>query len=111
MNSLKPLVILLYTVLLFVGGIIGFAKTGSYISIITATSFTLLLLLSLWAARSGYRWGMPLTWTCLLLLTAFFGYRFSLTGAFMPAGLMLILGAVTIGFLFYKGNNPLLKDT
>lgn len=111
MNLFNLFALLTYILLLFIGGIIGFVKTGSYVSILTATAFTIVLLISMWATRVKYNWGVPLTWACLILLTAFFGYRLAVTGAIMPAGLMLSLGILTMGCLFYKGKNQWAKDT
>lgn len=111
MSTLNYLALIVYTLLLFVGGIIGYLKSGSFISLITAGSFTLILLIAIGAAYKKAKWGIPLALTCVSLLTVFFCYRYFLTGAFMPAGLMVILGIVTLACEFIYRKKHLLKES
>jgi len=85
---MRPDIILwVYIVLLVVGGLIGFLKAGSKISLIMSVVFAALL--SLCAARVVFQPYMADILLAALLVV--FGYRLTKTKKFMPSGLMLIL--------------------
>lgn len=98
MNNRGYLVIL-YGVLLFVGGLIGHLKAGSYVSLVTGSICGALALL----AGFGMVKGWPYSKTSALVLSSvlflFFLYRFSLSLRFMPSGLMAILSLLVIFML------------
>ena len=82
----------IYIVLLVVGGLIGFLKAGSKVSIIMSVIFAALL--SLCAAGIIFQ---PYVADILLAaLLVVFGLRLSKTRKFMPSGLMLVLTLVTL---------------
>lgn len=81
-----------YIGLLLVGGLMGFLKAGSKISLITSAAFALALgLVALGILRPAY-------WADILLgvLLLVFGIRFMKGRKFMPAGLMCALTVVTL---------------
>ncbi len=83
----SDIVLWVYIVLLVVGGMMGFLKAGSKISLITAVVAAALL--SLCAARiifQGYVADL-----ILATLMVMFGWRFSEKRKFIPSGLMLVL--------------------
>jgi len=81
------LVLWIYIVLLVVGGLIGFLKAGSKISLIMSVAFAALL--SLCATHVIFQ---PYVAEILLAaLLVVFGIRLAKTRKFMPSGLMLIL--------------------
>jgi len=81
------LVLWIYIVLLVVGGLIGFLKAGSKVSLIMSVVFAALL--SLCATRVIFQ---PYVADILLAaLLVVFGMRLAKTKKFMPSGLMLIL--------------------
>jgi|SRR5882672_1148447 len=85
---MKPdLVLWIYIVLLIVGGMIGFLKAGSKISLILSVAFAAVL--SLCAAHVVFKDYM--TDIVLAALLVVFGVRLAKTKKFMPSGLMLIL--------------------
>ena len=85
---MNPTTILwIYIVLLVVGGLIGFLKAGSKVSLITAV--TAAALLSLCAARVIFQYYVADI--ILAGLLVMFGWRLTETKKFMPNGLMLIL--------------------
>lgn len=96
MKSLEKGSLLAYAIILFIGGAIGYVKSGSTISLIAGTASGILILAAFWAMLNQYAWGKPAAITITLLLSLFFGYRLILTGAFMPPGLMLIVGLLTL---------------
>src|SRR5437667_9652573 len=81
------IILWVYIILLVVGGLIGFLKAGSKISLIMSVSFAALL--SLCAAKVVFQAYMADILLAALLVV--FGYRLTKTRKFMPSGMMLIL--------------------
>lgn len=93
--SAATLATIIYGLLSAIGGIIGYVKAGSAISLISGlVSGVLLLALGLlqWQGRS---WPVPTSLAISLLLVATFSVRLAKTGKFMPAGVMIIAGVAT----------------
>ncbi len=84
---MRPEIILwVYIVLLVVGGLIGFLKAGSKVSLIMSVVFAAVL--SLCATGMVRR---DMADPILVALLVVFGMRLAKTKKFMPSGLMLIL--------------------
>ena len=83
----QDVILWIYIVLLVVGGLIGFLKAGSKVSLIMSVSFAAAL--SLCAARVIFQPYMADIFLAVLLVV--FGWRLTKTRKFMPSGLMLIL--------------------
>ena len=89
---MKPETILwIYIAMLMLGGLVGFLKAKSKISLIT--SFIFSVVLSLCALNK-----MPIqvAWGVLSFLALFFLIRFLKTRKFMPGGMMTLLSFATI---------------
>jgi uncharacterized membrane protein (UPF0136 family) len=85
-------VLWIYIVLLVIGGLIGFFKANSKVSLIMSVSFAAVL--SLCAAGIIFQ---PYVVDILLAaLLVVFGLRLAKTKKFMPAGLMLLITIVTL---------------
>lgn len=82
----------IYIVLLVVGGLIGFLKAGSQVSIIMSVGFAAALSL----CALGIIFQTYVADIILAVLLVVFGLRLSKTKKFMPSGLMLILTLVTL---------------
>lgn len=95
----KAYAIWIYATITLLGGIFGFVKTGSAISLISAGLLSLALDISGFFVFQGKKRAQSITLGILACALAFFGYRFFLTLKFMPAGLMIALTLGTIGFL------------
>ena len=80
-----------YIVLLVAGGLVGFLKAGSKMSLIMSVAFAVPLALSLLL-----KWPVVVGYFLLGFLFAFFGIRFTKSKKFMPNGLMMILSLVTL---------------
>jgi uncharacterized membrane protein (UPF0136 family) len=91
-----------YALLLFVGGIVGYAKAQSLMSLIMGIGSSLLLLACVGATWKGYKWGHMGSLILLSLLTLFFIYRFFITYKFMPAGMMAIIGVLVSSIAYGK---------
>ncbi|HEX4264738.1 MAG TPA: TMEM14 family protein [Verrucomicrobiae bacterium] len=87
MHNFATLVLWIYIVLLVVGGLIGFLKANSKVSLIMSVSFAALL--SLCAAGIIFQYYVADILLAALLVV--FAIRLTKTKKFMPAGMMLIL--------------------
>jgi uncharacterized membrane protein (UPF0136 family) len=82
----------IYIILLFVGGLIGFFKAGSKVSLITSASFAAILIL----CQLGIIFQRNVADYVLVFLLVFFAVRLSKTKKFMPMGLMLVFTFVAL---------------
>lgn len=94
---LTPTMILwIYIVLLFLGGLMGFLKAGSKMSLIMASAFAVLLILCNLNIITGPRHIVDFI---LLFLLLFFAFRLTKSKKFMPNGLMSVLTLATLVLL------------
>ena len=91
LNMHSTTILWIYIVLLLVGGLIGFFKAGSKISLLTsAISAAVLIVTTLPAVfQAGFRRAAAEIIMAALLVV--FAIRLSKTKKFMPSGLMLVL--------------------
>jgi uncharacterized membrane protein (UPF0136 family) len=82
----------IYIILLVIGGLIGFFKGKSKVSLIMSVCFAAAL--SLCATNIIYQPGIADV--LLVALLVVFAFRLAKTKKFMPAGLMLVLTLVTL---------------
>jgi uncharacterized membrane protein (UPF0136 family) len=82
----------IYIVLLVAGGLTGFLKAGSKMSLIMSLAFAAALSL----CAIGVLRPILLADILLLVLFIFFGWRFAKGRKFMPAGLMTLLTVVAL---------------
>jgi uncharacterized membrane protein (UPF0136 family) len=84
-------VLAIYIFLLVIGGLIGFLKAGSKVSLITSVASAALLALTAipHLFQPGVRQGLADAIMAALLVV--FGIRLAKTKKFMPSGLMLVL--------------------
>jgi uncharacterized membrane protein (UPF0136 family) len=92
MQNFANLVLWIYIVLLVVGGLIGFLKAKSQVSLIMSVTFAALL--SLCAAHLVFQYYVADILLAALLVV--FGIRLTKTKKFMPSGMMLILTLVAL---------------
>lgn len=106
---MKPqaLLVFVFGLIVFLGGLMGFLKAQSIISLVTGSAFAILLISSGFLFIKGSSSAFILAMTSVIILALFFGYRFYLTGLFMPAGLMLILSVIVLAVLtMLQKNSP-----
>jgi len=87
MHNIANLILWIYIVLLVIGGLIGFLKGKSKVSLIMSASFAALLAL----CAAGVVFQNYVADILLAALLVVFAMRLAKTKKFMPAGLMLIL--------------------
>ena len=93
---MTPTIILwIYIVLLVAGGLMGFVKAGSKMSLLTSLGFAVALAL----CNANVIQVRHLTDVLLAVLVIFFGMRFAKTRKFMPMGMMALLTIVTLALL------------
>lgn len=92
MHNFANTVLWIYIVLLVVGGLIGFLKAKSKVSLIMSVSFAALLTL----CAAGIIFQYYVADILLAALLVVFALRLAKTKKFMPSGLMLILTLVAL---------------
>lgn len=81
-----------YIILLIAGGLIGYLKAGSKVSLITSSVFAIALSLS----ALGMLGPSYVTDILLGVLLLVFGIRFAKKKKFMPGGMLLVMTAVVL---------------
>lgn len=95
--------VLAYGAFILIGGMIGYAKAHSMMSLIMGTTSALIAFASGWTMLKNRPAGQVSALILAGVLLIFFASRFINSGNFMPAGLMSILSvavlaALSIGF-------------
>jgi uncharacterized membrane protein (UPF0136 family) len=91
MNNFSNTVLWIYIVLLLVGGLIGFFKAKSKVSLITSAVFAAVLVLAVSPGIFQPVTARILVNVILALLLVVFAVRLAKTKKFMPSGLMLVV--------------------
>ena len=92
-------VLWVYIILLLVGGLIGFFKAKSKVSLITSAVFAAILILT--TLRSVFQPGfaLGLANVTLVVLLVVFAVRLGKTKKFMPSGLILVATVAVLAAL------------
>lgn len=85
-----------YIILLLVGGMIGFLKAGSKISLITSSVASALLVLTTLPGVFTSTFRRNLADVIMAALLIVFAIRLTKTKKFMPSGMMLVLTLVAL---------------
>ncbi|MEB3177546.1 MAG: TMEM14 family protein [Nostocaceae cyanobacterium] len=97
--SLGTIAALAYGILAIVGGIMGYAQAGSKASLFSGSISGLLLLVGGVMQLQGQAWGLTLAAIVTAALVIVFAIRLAKTRKFMPAGLMIIVGLLSLGLM------------
>lgn len=92
----SALTLAIYGFLVLIGGIIGHMQAKSTISLVMGTIFGVMILGASLALYKKKRASIWISLSLVLLLDAFFSYRFFKTLKFMPSGMMMILSLITL---------------
>ncbi len=98
--SLKIFATIVYGILVFVGGIIGYSRAGSKKSLIAGSIAGLLLVFAAIAQIFNLGFGLVLAKIVTLILLVVFTIRLIKTRKFMPAGLALVTGTIALIAMF-----------
>ncbi|MEM1169754.1 MAG: TMEM14 family protein [Cyanobacteria bacterium P01_H01_bin.35] len=93
---------LTYGILAIVGGIIGYTKVGSKISLISGSISGLLLIISGIIQLIGINWGLIFSIVITTILVITFIIRLVKTRKMMPAGLMILTGIAAVTVMVYQ---------
>ncbi|WP_009634366.1 TMEM14 family protein [Synechocystis sp. PCC 7509] len=88
-----------YGVLALIGGIIGYVQAQSKASLISGSISGLLLIVAGVMQLQGQEAGLILATVITSVLLIVFAIRLTKTRKFMPAGLMSLLGIVSLGLM------------
>ena len=104
MHNFAGTVLWIYIVLLLVGGLIGFFKAKSRVSLISSSVFALLLVLTTLHGIFQPTFAQDLANVILAALLVVFAVRLARTKKFMPGGLMLVLTILALALRnIFKG--------
>ena len=99
MNHFDVQVLWVYIVLLLVGGLIGFFKGRSKVSLITSVVFAALLILTTLRGVFQPGFALGLANVTLVVLLVVFAVRLGKTRKFMPSGLILVATVAVLALL------------
>jgi uncharacterized membrane protein (UPF0136 family) len=88
-------VLWIYIILLVIGGLIGFLKAGSRVSLMTASISAALLVITT-TGLFDYRVGNHIADAIMAALLVVFAIRVTKTKKFMPSGMMLAITIVAL---------------
>jgi uncharacterized membrane protein (UPF0136 family) len=91
-----------YGLLALIGGIMGYQKAQSKVSLISGGVSGLLLILSGILALNGISSGLSLAALISGLLVVVFAVRLVKTKKMMPAGLMIVMGLIALALIGYQ---------
>jgi len=96
MHDFASKVLWIYIILLLVGGLIGFFKAKSKVSLITSAVFAAILILAAIPGILDAHFARNLINIIMALLLVVFAVRLAKTKKFMPSGLMLVITVVAL---------------
>ncbi len=97
--SLGQIVLLVYAVLMIVGGVIGYARAGSLPSLVSGVVTGVVLVLCWLLSRQSPAAGFGLGAVTCFALSLLFIYRVWTTGKPMPAGGLLAISIIALVLL------------
>lgn len=93
----EHVILIMYAMLLGVGGVMGFVKARSRPSLVMGLLSAITALLAAVLSLNNVKWGIPLGALLAGVMFIFFGYRYA-TGSkkFMPGGMLAVASLVVL---------------
>jgi uncharacterized membrane protein (UPF0136 family) len=88
-------IVTVYAILVIAGGIFGYVKAASQISLLMGLGFGALLLLSAWGMSRKSKPFYVMAVVLSLILSCFFCYRFFRSTGMLPVGVMAAVSLMT----------------
>lgn len=92
----------IYSILLIIGGVMGYIKADSLISLLIGVGSGLILGYCTMVHYLGNRLHCLLILGLTTLITLFFAYRFYLTGKVFPPAFMIVCGLIVLLVMFFN---------
>jgi len=99
MHDIPNKVLWIYIILLIIGGMIGYYKAKSHVSLYMSVGFAVALILCAVPGLLGPRLAPNALNIIMAMLLVVFAIRWVKTKKFMPAGLMLVLTVATLALI------------
>lgn len=80
----------------------GYIKADSLMSLFASSGIAAILYFCVYSISKGCPVAFNIVVGLLIAILLFFGYRFYLSKAFMPAGMMTLVTFATLGYLISK---------
>lgn len=109
MKKTLTIFVLVYALLLLIGGLIGYFKADSLASLLMGSIFAVLLFLSGILVHQGFFLGLISSRILTLLLSFFFLYRYIQTHKVMPAGIMALL-SLSLALILFRSSYHQIKE-
>ncbi|MFM6192688.1 MAG: TMEM14 family protein [Planktothrix sp.] len=100
--SLGVIAAIAYGLLAIIGGIVGYTKAKSQISLLAGCGTGILLILGGILQIQGLTWGLIFSIVMSVFLIITFISRLLKTRKFMPSGLMIIAGFIAVAMMGYQ---------
>ena len=94
-------VLYVYAAVVLGGGVMGYVKAGSTMSLVMSGIAAVLVVIGVLLAKSNQALGYGTCGAVALLLAGFFAYRVSSTGSVMPGAGVIGLSVVVLACLAY----------
>ena len=93
---MAKIILVVYGVLMFGGGFMGYVKAGSKMSLIMGTVSAIVIIVGLYLSKANTQMGYGLISAMSALLVVTFIIRLVKTGSFMPSGMLVILSIIAV---------------
>ncbi len=103
MTTLAAVVLIIYALLMLLGGIVGYRAAGSRPSLFSGIISAILLFVALGWTRVSPRGGFLSAALIALVLAIVFVFRLRRTRAFLPSGLLLLVSLIALGIFLAAG--------
>jgi uncharacterized membrane protein (UPF0136 family) len=97
MQNFATVVLWIYIVLLLVGGLMGFLKAKSQVSLVTSVAAAAFLALTAIPGILAPTFAQNMAAVIMVILLVVFAVRLGKTKKFMPSGLMLVITGLALG--------------